>query len=71
LLHGTDDKVVPISQSEALSAHLTTAKIPHHFEIFSGEGHGFRSAAALQRTLELQVKFFENWCGIPEKQEHS
>jgi acetyl esterase/lipase len=42
--HGTDDTVVPISQSDLLAAELTSAGINFQYEIIEGQGHGFTPA---------------------------
>jgi dipeptidyl aminopeptidase/acylaminoacyl peptidase len=39
LLHGTEDKIVPISQSEALVSELENHNIPHRYERIEGGGH--------------------------------
>ena len=43
LLHGTDDPVVPVTQSRELVARAPTGVIEYHE--FDGEGHGFSSPA--------------------------
>ncbi len=45
LLHGTDDPVVPIEQSEALAARIDAAGGDVDFVVYEGEGHGFRLPA--------------------------
>ena len=39
LLHGTDDKTVPISQSDELAKKLKQYNIPHRYERIEGGGH--------------------------------
>lgn len=54
---GLEDRVVPPSQSEAVRDALAGNGVPHAYLAFEGEGHGFRSAATLVRTLEAEVAF--------------
>jgi dipeptidyl aminopeptidase/acylaminoacyl peptidase len=42
LFHGCEDRVVPPSQSEVIAASLRARGIPHIYEVFAGEGHGWR-----------------------------
>jgi acetyl esterase/lipase len=40
ILHGTDDRVVPVNQSEVLHAKLTEAGVASTLHILPGSGHG-------------------------------
>ncbi|MEP6638695.1 MAG: S9 family peptidase [Chloroflexota bacterium] len=57
ILQGLDDRVVPPSQAEAIVAVLSAKGIPHAYLAFEGEGHGFRGAFAIRRTLEARLSF--------------
>ena len=57
ILQGLDDRVVPPSQAEAIIAALATKGIPCAYLAFEGEGHGFRGAYAIRRTLEARLSF--------------
>ena len=57
ILQGLDDKVVPPSQAESIDAALTVKGIPHAYLAFEGEGHGFRGAYAIRRTIEARLSF--------------
>lgn len=57
VMQGLDDKVVPPSQAEAIVAALAANGIPQAYLAFEGEGHGFRGAAAIRRSLEAQLSF--------------
>jgi dipeptidyl aminopeptidase/acylaminoacyl peptidase len=57
ILQGLDDKVVPPSQAESIVAALSRKAIPYAYLAFEGEGHGFRGAFALRRTLEARLSF--------------
>lgn len=41
ILHGTEDDVVPVSQSERLAEQLTTKGLPNRFVPLQGEMHSF------------------------------
>jgi len=57
IMQGLDDKVVPPSQAEAIVEALAANGIPHAYLAFEGEGHGFRGAAAIARSLEAELSF--------------
>jgi dipeptidyl aminopeptidase/acylaminoacyl peptidase len=57
ILQGLDDRVVPPSQAEAIVAALAAKDIPHAYLAFEGEGHGFRGAYAIRRTIEARLSF--------------
>jgi dipeptidyl aminopeptidase/acylaminoacyl peptidase len=57
VLQGLDDRVVPPAQAEAIVAALASKGIPHAYLAFEGEGHGFRGATAIRRTLEARLAF--------------
>jgi dipeptidyl aminopeptidase/acylaminoacyl peptidase len=54
---GLEDPVVPPSQSEAVRDALAARGVPHAYLAFEGEGHGFRRAETIVRTLEAEVAF--------------
>lgn len=55
---GLEDKVVPPNQAEILVADLTEKGIPVAYVPFEGEQHGFRDAANIKRTLDLELYFY-------------
>jgi dipeptidyl aminopeptidase/acylaminoacyl peptidase len=57
IVQGLDDRVVPPSHAEAIVAALERKSIPYAYLAFEGEGHGFRGAFALRRTLEARISF--------------
>jgi dipeptidyl aminopeptidase/acylaminoacyl peptidase len=57
VMQGLDDRVVPPSQAEAIVAALKSNGIPYAYLPFVGEGHGFRGAAAIRRSLEAELSF--------------
>ncbi len=64
VLQGLDDHVVPPSQAEAIVAVLAAKGIPHAYVAFEGEGHGFRGATAIRRTLEARLDFLGQVLGF-------
>lgn len=57
LIHGDADELVPIRNSEALSAALEREGVPHEFVVIEGAGHGFRGEHRTQAT-QLMVDWF-------------
>jgi dipeptidyl aminopeptidase/acylaminoacyl peptidase len=64
VLQGRDDKVVPEAQSEQIVAALKERHIPHAYLAFPGEGHGFRMAANIRRSLEAEASFYAQVLGF-------
>lgn len=59
LFHGTEDKVVPLNQSESIVAILKRRSIPHEFHIYEGEGHGFRKPETIRHFYETILRFLQ------------
>lgn len=57
VLQGSEDEVVAPSQSEMIVAALDRKAIPHAYILFEGEGHGFRKAENIRRTIEAELSF--------------
>ena len=55
---GTEDKVVPPNQSEAMVEALRAKNIPVAYVLFEGEGHGFRQAENMRQALEDELSFY-------------
>lgn len=64
MLQGTDDRVVPPSQSEQLVAALASAGVPHAYVLFDGEGHGFRRGPNIVAALEAELSFLGQVLGF-------
>ncbi len=62
---GLDDMVVPPSQSEAMVDALRARKLPVAYITLEGEGHGFRKAESVIKTLEAELVFYLRVFGIP------
>ena len=57
IVHGTEDRIVPVDQSQRLHAALTKAKVPSTLEIVKGAGHG---PGIMTRQMGEKVrKFFD------------
>ena len=55
---GLDDKVVPPQQSEVMVTALRESGVPVAYMTLEGEGHGFRKADSIVRTLEAELYFY-------------
>lgn len=66
---GLDDKVVPPEQSERMASALRERHIPVACVTYEGEGHGFREARNIRRTLEAELYFYSRVFGfdLPEQ----
>lgn len=61
---GLDDKIVPPNQAELMVEALRTKGLPVAYLAFEGEGHGFRKAENIKRTLEAELYFFSRVFGF-------
>jgi len=61
---GQDDKVVPPQQSESMVAALKARGVPVAYVALEGEGHGFRKADNIIRTLEAELYFYQRVFGL-------
>jgi dipeptidyl aminopeptidase/acylaminoacyl peptidase len=64
VLQGIDDKVVPVAQAERIVEALRRQRIPHVYLAFEGEGHGFRQAANIRRSMEAELSFYAQVFGF-------
>ena len=64
VLQGADDKIVPPSQAELIVGALRERRIPHAYILFEGEGHGFRKAENIVRSLEAELSFYLQILGL-------
>ncbi|MDQ3656632.1 MAG: prolyl oligopeptidase family serine peptidase, partial [Chloroflexota bacterium] len=58
LFQGLDDKVVPPDQSVMMAEAVRAKGLPVALLTFEGEGHGFRMADTIRRTLEAELSFY-------------
>ncbi|UMR31689.1 S9 family peptidase [Massilia sp. MB5] len=61
---GLDDKVVPPQQSVAMVEALQQRGVPVAYVPLEGEGHGFRKAENIIRTLEAELYFYQRMFGL-------
>src|SRR3972149_6486986 len=64
VLQGADDKVVPPSHAELIVEALQKRGIPHAYLLIEGEGHGFRKAENIARSLEAELSFYAQVLGF-------
>jgi dipeptidyl aminopeptidase/acylaminoacyl peptidase len=64
LLQGLEDKVVPPAQAEVMIAALRAKRLPFAYVAFPTEGHGFREAANIQRSIEAELYFYSRIFGF-------
>ena len=55
---GLDDKVVPPSQAEMMVDAVCRKGVPVAYIPFEGEGHGFRRARSIKRSLDAELYFY-------------
>jgi len=64
LLQGLEDKVVPPSQAEVMIAALRAKHLPFAYVAFPTEGHGFREAPNIRRSIEAELFFYSRIFGF-------
>lgn len=64
LLQGLDDKIVPPNQAELMRKSVRAKGLPVAYLAFEGEGHGFRRAENIKRSLDAQFYFFAKIFGF-------
>lgn len=64
VLQGLEDEVVPPNQAEAIVAAVAAKGLPHAYVGFEGEQHGFRQAANIIRSYELELWFYSRVFGF-------
>lgn len=57
VLHGADDEVVPVSQTDALVLGARSAGIDIEYKVYEAEGHGLRRADNVRDELERTEAF--------------
>ena len=64
LLQGGEDRVVPQEQAEDMVDALVATETPYAYALFPAERHGFRTAEATRRALELELAFYGETFGF-------
>lgn len=60
ILHGSQDYVVPVQQSEILFQRLQHTGVKSEFHLYSGEGHGFWTPANTADAFQKIATFVQN-----------
>jgi dipeptidyl aminopeptidase/acylaminoacyl peptidase len=68
LLQGEDDKVVPPNQAEMMVEALDKLKIPFAYQLYSGEGHGFRKSETIVNALNSELYFYRKVLDIEDSE---
>ena len=61
IFQGSEDKVVPVDQSESIVDILKANKVPHLYKLYEGEGHGFRKKVNLIDYYETVDRFLKQY----------
>ncbi len=61
LMHGTEDKIVPMSQTESLIERLDTYGVPYRYERIEGGGHVALKDGSYKRIDELRKEWLERY----------
>jgi dipeptidyl aminopeptidase/acylaminoacyl peptidase len=69
LFQGLDDKVVPPNQAQMMADAVRAKRLPVALLEFAGEGHGFRQAATIERTLDAELYFYSRVFTFPLAEE--
>jgi dipeptidyl aminopeptidase/acylaminoacyl peptidase len=64
LFQGLDDKVVPPNQAEMMLTAMRQKRLPVAYIAFEGEGHGFRKAENIKRSLDAELYFYAKVFGF-------
>jgi dipeptidyl aminopeptidase/acylaminoacyl peptidase len=67
VLQGADDEIVPPAQAELIVAALRERGVPHAYLLYEGEGHGFRKAENIVRSLEAELSFYLQVLGLESR----
>jgi dipeptidyl aminopeptidase/acylaminoacyl peptidase len=59
LFHGDKDRSVPPAQSEEIARLLQANGVPHLFQLYEGEGHGFRQEETIADYLRQTERFLQ------------
>lgn len=62
-MQGAEDKVVPPSQAKMMTDVMKKNNIPFELFIFEGEQHGFRKSETIEKSLQLELSFYNNFFG--------
>ncbi len=61
IFHGDADTAVPINQSQSIVERLRANRVPHLFQVYPGEGHGFRQPENLKDMFSRIEQFLREY----------
>ncbi|NJN66533.1 MAG: S9 family peptidase [Chloroflexaceae bacterium] len=61
MFQGTDDRVVPQAQSDAIVQSLRKRGVPHEYHVYEGEGHGWRKAETIEAFYQAVEAFLRQY----------
>ncbi len=61
VFQGSEDRVVPPSQSESIVKLLEQRGVPHIYRLYEGEGHGFRKTETIADFLQQTERFLQQY----------
>lgn len=61
VFQGTDDKVVPKEQADAIVAALRSRGVPHEYHVYEGEGHGWRKPETIAAFWQAVDAFLRRY----------
>ncbi|WP_428268791.1 S9 family peptidase [Haliangium sp.] len=64
IFQGLEDRVVPPSQADAMTAVLDAKALPHAYVPYEGEQHGFRKAENIRHAIESELYFYAKVFGF-------
>ncbi|MER5449088.1 prolyl oligopeptidase family serine peptidase [Streptomyces sp. NPDC002766] len=64
LLQGLDDVICPPAQCERFLERIRGQRVPHAYLAFEGEGHGFRRADTMIRSMEAELSLYAQVFGL-------
>ncbi|MGA3088162.1 MAG: dienelactone hydrolase family protein [Terriglobales bacterium] len=65
ILHGEDDRTVPVEEAHRLQKLLERKQIPYEIKIYPGEGHGFESEIWRDAGLR-SLQFLQKYLSAPK-----
>ncbi|NPV76685.1 MAG: S9 family peptidase [Anaerolineae bacterium] len=61
LFHGSEDRTVPPEQTEQIVAALLQQAIPHQYNKYEGEGHGFKKTETIRDVFDATEQFLQKY----------
>ncbi|MFD3455023.1 prolyl oligopeptidase family serine peptidase [Streptomyces sp. NPDC058691] len=64
MLQGADDFICRPDQAEVIVAAVAARGLWHRYLLFDGEGHGFRMASSVARSLQAEAELYSHVMGV-------